>query len=649
MALRYKKRTYHDFSEELVVTALEDIKKNKLSLRQAQEKYGIPKSTLNRRLNLKHTQRYGRPPVIHPKEEARIAECLSLTAKWGFPLTKLDLKEIVKKALDSKGIEEKRFIDNRPGKKWLATFLKRQEDTLKTRLSHNIKRARAGVTPETIKEYFKELAESLNDVAPEAIINYDETNMQDDPGKTKVIVHRTCKRAEIIKDSSKTGFSVMFAGTASGKTLPVYVVYKSPTNLYHTWMEGGPKDARYNRSKSGWFEGPLFEDWFITVALPYLKKLGEGPKAIIGDNLASHVSVQVLELCIKHNIKFLLLPPNSTHLCQPLDLAYFSPLKQAWRKLLQDYKSKCRGAITKDVFPRKLKEVLAKIEKNSEANLKAGFAASGIYPLDPQRVLNRLPQKENANAELWSENFEEFLKSKRQTETQGIRKRRKVTTIPGKSLSTPEVLEDIKNKKEEQAKKKNQDTPETSGLQNVETSKTKICPRPKVKTIYNLSDSSEDEFDQISLHDTDSDIDAEDFTDLLEARPDAEYARDDVNPDEDQTDKNETEENIPPQKEKTESTLEVGDFVTVYLKYNEGTKKEVAKKFIAKVIKIPDSAEREQNIQLDFLRNYRGSKNVFVFPDIKDILFVNQTQILEKIKPISENRNIYTFNDAITT
>lgn len=51
MALRYhKKRTYHDFSEELVITALEDIKKNKLSLRKAQEKYGIPKSTLNPRV-----------------------------------------------------------------------------------------------------------------------------------------------------------------------------------------------------------------------------------------------------------------------------------------------------------------------------------------------------------------------------------------------------------------------------------------------------------------------------------------------------------------------------------------------------------------------------------------------------------------------
>lgn len=176
----------------------------------------------------------------------------------------------------------------------------------------------------------------------------------------------------------------MFAGTASGHTLPVYIVYKSTSILYHSWMEGGPTNARYNRSKSGWFEGPLFEDWFLSIALPHFKRLGDGPKAIIGDN---HISIRVLEECKKNDIRFILLPPNSTHLCQPLDLTYFSPLKSAWRKVLSDYKDKYRGPIPKDKFPRKLKQALDILSPDSEKNLKAGFAASGIFPLNPQAVL----------------------------------------------------------------------------------------------------------------------------------------------------------------------------------------------------------------------------------------------------------------------
>lgn len=119
----------------------------------------------------------------------------------------------------------------------------------------------------------------------------------------------------------------MFSGTASGFALPPYIVYTAD-NLYNTWMEGGPKGTRYNRSKSGWFEGNIFEDWFEAIALPYLKSLGDGPKAIIGDNLASHISANIVKLCTENNIRFILLPPNSTHLCQPLDLAFLARLSQ---------------------------------------------------------------------------------------------------------------------------------------------------------------------------------------------------------------------------------------------------------------------------------------------------------------------------------
>ncbi|KAG5878583.1 hypothetical protein JTB14_033185 [Gonioctena quinquepunctata] len=231
-------------------------------------------------------------------------------------------------------------------------------EMLKTRLFHNVKRARVAVSPEGITKYFEELQSSLEDIPPEAIINYDETSMQDKTDKSEIIVRRNCKDPEKLNDSSITEFYVMFAGTASGITFPALIVYKSLTNMYHTWMEGGPTAARYSRSKSAWFERPLFEGWFISIALPYFKELGVGTECIIGDNLASHISVRVLDLCIDNNIKILLLPPNSTHSGQPLSLTYFSPLKTACRKMLQGFKNnRYRGSMTRVVFPRHLKKL----------------------------------------------------------------------------------------------------------------------------------------------------------------------------------------------------------------------------------------------------------------------------------------------------
>ena len=72
----------------------------------------------------------------------------------------------------------------------------------------------------------------------------------------------------------------MLAGSASGETLPLYAVYKSE-HLWSNWTEGGPKNARYNRSKSGWFDQCRFHDWFKTVALPYRKRLS-GRKMLMG-------------------------------------------------------------------------------------------------------------------------------------------------------------------------------------------------------------------------------------------------------------------------------------------------------------------------------------------------------------------------------
>ena len=77
------------------------------------------------------------------------------------------------------------------------------------------------------------------------------------------------------------------------------------------------KGACYNRSKSGWFDAVTFSDWFHKLFIPYVKKLGQRV-VLIGDNLASHFSDQVIRSAEQNNIAFICLPKNSIHICQPL-------------------------------------------------------------------------------------------------------------------------------------------------------------------------------------------------------------------------------------------------------------------------------------------------------------------------------------------
>ncbi|XP_050313649.1 jerky protein homolog-like [Anthonomus grandis grandis] len=202
-----------------------------------------------------------------------------------------------------------------PEKDWCTDFLTRHKDVLKVRLAENIRRSRAGVSRKVLYEYFDKLDVSLKDVTPENLINYDETNFVADAGRPKVGLRRTMKHAEKVCESTKSAHSVMFSVTAAGLLSPQYVVYKSE-NLWSTWTQSGPEGCIYNRSKSGWFDQSLFEDWFFKIIVPYYRRL-DGPKAIIGDNLASHLSEAVIKKCKEKNIRFIFLPANSTHLTQP--------------------------------------------------------------------------------------------------------------------------------------------------------------------------------------------------------------------------------------------------------------------------------------------------------------------------------------------
>lgn len=140
---------------------------------------------------------------------------------------------------------------------------------------------------------------------PQNILNYNESNLTDDPGARKCIFRRGVKYPERVMNSSKSAISIMFAASASGTVLPPYVVYKAE-RLYDQWCIGGPKNTKYNRTKSGWFDAMCFQDWFDRIAVPWAKEL-TGRKILIGDNLSSHIQIEVVRQCLRNDIRLVFL------------------------------------------------------------------------------------------------------------------------------------------------------------------------------------------------------------------------------------------------------------------------------------------------------------------------------------------------------
>ena len=205
---------------------------------------------------------------------------------------------------------------------------------------------------------------------------------------------RSTKYLEKIWSSSKAAVFLRFCGFASDQILPPFMVSKSK-HFRTIGTKGGPQNTRYNRSKSGWFGITTFADWFKFSFIPHCRILN-GRKVMIGDNLSSHFSIRVLELSEHNNIAFACLPPNSTHVLQPSDVAFFALLKRKWRIILDTWKSnqiRRFQLLSKDAFPQLLKQLFTNVCTFHEPNesLKAGGKKCGLYPWNVQPVLQRLP------------------------------------------------------------------------------------------------------------------------------------------------------------------------------------------------------------------------------------------------------------------
>jgi len=238
----------------------------------------------------------------------------------------------------------------------------------------------------------------------------------------------------------------MFCGSATGVMLPPMVVYKAQ-GLYECWCERGPKGTVYACSKSGWFDMYLFEKWFEDLLLPKLKRK-TGKKLIVGDNLASHISPRVIELCRANDIVFVCLPPNSTDKLQPLDVGVFAPMKAAWRRVLTEYKENHpkQAGVPKTDFPRLLKKLMD--TANPGQHLPAAFEKCGLYPINAAKGIERIPSRDMYNdSETIRANlnatFGERLERLRGVEPKEKKKRgKKLKVAPGKTYTAPDSEEE---------------------------------------------------------------------------------------------------------------------------------------------------------------------------------------------------------------
>lgn len=126
-----------------------------MSIHAASIQYKIPFSTLYNRYKGLHTRTVGGQTVFTHAEEKALLRAAATCAKWGFPLTALDLRMIAEAYLFKQGKNITKFSNNLPGHDYALSVLTRHKDDFSQRVASNIKKARAKVGPDSVNEYFE--------------------------------------------------------------------------------------------------------------------------------------------------------------------------------------------------------------------------------------------------------------------------------------------------------------------------------------------------------------------------------------------------------------------------------------------------------------------------------------------------------------
>ena len=118
---------------------------------------------------------------------------------------------------------------------------------------------------------------------------------------------------------------------------------------------------------------------------------------LLVDGHSSHISLEASQFCKSNGILLYCLPPHSSHITQPLDVGFFSPLKQSWKNAVAEFNLEHPGSsVDKSTFAGVFKH--AYLSSIKSKTIVHAFKASGIYPpnryaideckLQPAKVFN---------------------------------------------------------------------------------------------------------------------------------------------------------------------------------------------------------------------------------------------------------------------
>jgi len=359
------------------------------SVRSIASDYAIPPSTLRDRLNGRTDAVSAQLPrqKLSPDQERWLVDwILEEHSLWRAPSHAMvrDMANCIARANGD---------DVPVGKNWINGF-KARNPIITTLIGRSLDKERVnGSDKSTLEGFFVLLKAIVSEhrIKPSNIWNMDEHGLRQGSrsnGKVLGPVTKSGSKRTYVKEPGTTDWvSILECASAEGRSIKPLVIFKG-AGLHSTWfpVDNAP-DWHYTVSENGWTSNDIGLQWLETKFLP--ESTPDDPsdwRLLICDGHGSHATIDFMWMAKTNRIFVIYLPPHTSHLLQPLDLSFFGPLKQNYRRELDRLSALSDAApVKRDRFLTLYAESRGRVTADY---ITIGFRTAGIHPYNPRKVLD---------------------------------------------------------------------------------------------------------------------------------------------------------------------------------------------------------------------------------------------------------------------
>jgi hypothetical protein len=324
-----------DSNREISITeAITALQNDQISsVKAAATAFGIPRSTLRRRLNGatdRSTARQITQRLTAEQERGLIGWIKELEAQ-GNPPSHTLVREMVSKI---ETISNPTANPTPLGNHWVDRFIHRHPE-ISSCIGVPLESSRAlNSTREIIQPHFQRVQALIQkfNIQTEDIWNMDETGLAMGLCANGYVVSGQGKRRVYVKTpQNREWVSILEAVSAGGQSIRPLVVFKG-ANLQSSWFATDEvPDWHYTTSENGWTSNNIGLQWLRNVFIPESRRDNSRTRLLIVDGHGSHIGTDFMWECKQNNIQICFLPAHTSHILQPLDLGCFGPEKRRYR------------------------------------------------------------------------------------------------------------------------------------------------------------------------------------------------------------------------------------------------------------------------------------------------------------------------------